>query len=68
MNNQECQISLRLPRNLKEQLELRAEHNWRSLNGEILAMLEDCQKNTGAEKFMNICSLSFSSWSNHVFF
>jgi len=44
MNNQECQISLRLPRNLKEQLELRAEHNWRSLNGEILAMLEDCQK------------------------
>ena len=44
MNNQECQISLRLPRNLKEQLELRATHNWRSLNGEILAMLEDCQK------------------------
>ena len=44
MNGQEYQLSLRLPRNLKEQLELRATHNWLSLNGEILAMLEDCQK------------------------
>ncbi|MFC2751985.1 MAG: Arc family DNA-binding protein [Cardiobacterium sp.] len=44
MNGQEYQISLRLPRDLKEQLERRAAHNWRSLNGEILAMLEDYQK------------------------
>lgn len=44
MNGQEYQISVRLPRDLKEQLEQRATHNWRSLNGEILAMLEDCQK------------------------
>ena len=34
----------RLPRDLKEQLEQRATHNWRSLNGEILVMLEDYQK------------------------
>ena len=44
MNGQEYQISLRLPRHLKEQLEQRAARNWRSLNGEILVMLEDCQK------------------------
>ncbi|RKW10400.1 MAG: Arc family DNA-binding protein [Cardiobacterium sp.] len=44
VNGQEYQISLRLPRDLKEQLEQRATHNWRSLNGEILVMLEDYQK------------------------
>ena len=44
MNGQEYQISLRLPQDLKEQLEQRATHIWRSLTGEILVMLEDYQE------------------------
>lgn len=35
-----AQFTLRMPPKLKEQMQKRAEHNHRSLNGEMIAVLE----------------------------